>query len=61
MLALVCLLGCAKEYQPPPESIPDIPPGRSAARAEGENAFETGTSTGGKKATGPGNALARPK
>jgi len=60
MLLLACMVGCANEYQPPVESIPDIPPGRGAARAEGESAFSTGA-TSGKKETGPANALARPK
>ena len=60
-LPLACLLGCAKEYEPPAESIPDIPPGRGAARAQGEDAFAEGVKTSGKKADGPGNALAKPK
>ncbi|MCY2983792.1 MAG: hypothetical protein NTY15_09160 [Planctomycetota bacterium] len=58
-LPLACILGCAKEYEPQPESIPDIPPGRSSARADGD-AFAAKTTTG-KKAAGPGNALAKPK
>ncbi len=36
VLTAVCLFGCTKEYEPPKESIPDIPPGRSAMKAKGE-------------------------
>ncbi len=34
VLTSICLCGCAKEYEPPKESIPDIPPGRSAVKAQ---------------------------
>jgi hypothetical protein len=29
LLLVLMLAGCAQEYQPPPETIPSIPPGRS--------------------------------
>ena len=51
----ICFAGCAKEYQPPPESIPDIKPGRGSPGGEGG-----ASPAGGKKATG-GAALAVPK
>ena len=59
VLLFVCLVGCAQEYSPPAESIPDIPPGRSAARPKEEGSAEASAPAIGKKAAG--NALARPK
>jgi len=47
ILACVCFAGCAKEYQPPPESIPDIKPGRGSPGAEG------GPASGGAALTPP--------
>jgi hypothetical protein len=61
ILPLVCALGCAKEYEPPPGSIPDIPPGRGAAKAQGEGEATASAPAAGKKSNGPGNALAPPK
>ncbi len=49
ILASVCFAGCAKEYQPPPESIPDIKPGRGAPGADGG----PGKATGGAALTPP--------
>ena len=61
MLSLACMLGCTPEYQPPPDSIPDIPPGRGAAKAQEEGGAATTAPAVGKKSAGPGNALAPPK
>lgn len=55
------MLGCTPEYQPPPDSIPDIPPGRGAAKAQEEGGAATTAPAVGKKSAGPGNALAPPK
>ncbi len=49
VLTAVCLFGCTKEYEPPKESIPDIPPGRSAMKAKGE-------ATEGNKTASPASA-----
>ncbi len=52
VLTSFCLCGCTKEYEPPKESIPDIPPGRSAVKAqEGADASKSEAPVG-KKAGG---------
>jgi hypothetical protein len=55
ILAAISISGCKKEYQPPPETIPDIKPGRGSPGADGGPA-----SSGGSKVTG-GASLAPPK
>ena len=52
ILASFCFCGCTKEYEPPKESIPDIPPGRSAVKAQ-EAADAAKEAPGGKKAGMP--------
>lgn len=54
LLAAICVSGCAKEYQPPPESIPDIKPGRGSPGADGgPGKAGPGKATGGAALTPP--------
>ena len=55
IVAAISIAGCAKEYEPPAESIPVIKPGRGAL---GADAGPAGSS--GKKGTG-GAGLTVPK
>ncbi len=63
VLSAVSFFGCTKEYEPPKEAIPDIPPGRSAMKAKGE---AEGTKTAspapaGKKVGNSGGAPLPPR
>ena len=59
VLLSVCLCGCAKEYEPPKESIPDvIPSTRGGGKAQGgPGAAANADATGGKQTGGMPPAL----
>ena len=63
VLSAVFLCGCVKEYEPPKESIPDIPPGRSALKAKGdaEGAKTALPAPAGKKVGSSGGAPLPPR